>query len=73
MGWTNIAQQSLISALEEGMPIYNPITWSLNLLSQCTTEASTWEQLLSTCLRHCCLYESSSTWLNFLQPYPSTT
>ena len=73
MGWTNLAQQSPPLAHEGGMPIYNPITWSSNLLGQCTIEASTWEQPLSTCLRHSYLCESSSTWLHFLQLYPSTT
>ena len=71
MGWTNIAQQSPSPTHERGMSIYNSITWSSILLSQCTVFA--WGQPLSTCLIHSCLCESSLTYLHFIQPYPLTT
>ena len=61
MGWTNLAQQSPPLAHKGGMSIYKSIAWSSNMLSQCTIEASTWEQPLSTCLSHSCLCECSLT------------
>ena len=73
MGWINLVQRSPFSTHERGTSIYNSITWSSNPQCQCTIEAFATEQPLSTCLRHYCLYESSSTQLYFLELYPSNT